>query len=238
MLQDLSLNPRGTFNASTGATSDGRNVYTQWFQLGTNTVYSCGVAGSYVYPLTGVTYSFEVGDYIIIDGTSARNPFVKQLNLADSGSGTVLSIVSGNGGITATTVSNTTTIIDKVDVTKGLQINSSAGKQVKVDGQSISFNTSGQLYYSGGPVYVASNAYTLVATDNIVETSNPNLTIRLPDATQVPIGKPYYIKNQNTSNTLVSTFSGQTIDGQATWVIADPWNSFGFYSNGTNWRTL
>lgn len=99
----------------------------------------------------------------------------------------------------------------------------------------------GQLNAINSTLYKVSTTainYTLLASDNILEVTNSNLTITLPDATLVSRGKPYYVKNQNTTDTTINTLLGQTIDGQATWGVADPWNSFGFYSNGTNWRTL
>lgn len=96
MIQDLTLVPQGTFDAITGVTSDGRNVYTQYRQLGMNTVYAATNTGSVT--LFGNTITFAEGDYVIINSNSRTNPLVKLINLANGSYTSAVNSVNGQTG--------------------------------------------------------------------------------------------------------------------------------------------
>jgi hypothetical protein len=81
--------------------------------------------------------------------------------------------------------------------------------------------------------------YQVVESDYIVQVMASNLLILLPDATLVNPGRIYYINNDNVVNTVVSTNGLQDINGSFSgYAFNDPFNGGGFYSTGTNWRTI
>lgn len=82
---------------------------------------------------------------------------------------------------------------------------------------------------------VKSTNYTLLTTDSVILASGA-ITLTLPTAVGVA-GKVYTVKKTDTSTStiVVNTTSNQTIDGEATTTLNDPYESFDFVSDGANW---
>mgnify|MGYP000084176829 FL=1 len=98
------------------------------------------------------------------------------------------------------------------------------------------YNKPIEIPYGYNPQYVD---YQVVESDYIVQVMASNLLILLPDATLVKPGRIYYINNDNVVNTVVSTNGLQDINGSFSgYDFNDPFNGGGFYSTGTNWRTI
>ncbi|MBS1565691.1 MAG: tail fiber domain-containing protein, partial [Bacteroidetes bacterium] len=80
---------------------------------------------------------------------------------------------------------------------------------------------------------------TALSTDNsLIFTGTSAATVTLPDATTCA-GRSYWIKNSSTAATTpvltVATTASQTIDGNASWTLDEPYEVVKVTSNGTNW---
>lgn len=66
------------------------------------------------------------------------------------------------------------------------------------------------------------------------------ITITLPDAQAVPKSKSFWIKriNTNANNVIINTGSSQTIDGNLTYTIGQPYQTLNVISDGTNWQII
>ncbi len=116
-------------------------------------------------------------------------------------------------------------------------LNPSTGTQTALNTALNSiYNKPIEIPYGYNPQYVD---YQVVESDYIVQVMASNLLILLPDATLVKPGRIYYINNDNVVNTVVSTNGLQDINGSFSgYDFNDPFNGGGFYSTGTNWRTI
>lgn len=83
--------------------------------------------------------------------------------------------------------------------------------------------------------YVAKTAaYTIGATDSIINCTANRFTVTLPTAVGIT-GRQYIIKNSGTSTITVATTSSQTIDGATTYILQVQYMSVTVVSDGANW---
>lgn len=88
--------------------------------------------------------------------------------------------------------------------------------------------------------YRAFTSSTTAGSDyTLVFTGTSAATVTLPDATTVQ-GRVYWLKNasSNASTLTIATSSAQTIDGSASWSLAQTNKVVAVVSNGTNWYTV
>lgn len=148
--------------------------------------------------------------------TLAGNDFNGTLELVQTTVGGALPAISSGGTTVLNPATNTQTPLDTA-------LNSIYNKPTEIP-------------YGYNPQYLD---YQVIDSDYIVQVMASNLLILLPDATLVKPGRIYYINNDNVFNTVVSTNGMQDINGSFSgYVFNDPFNGGGFYSTGTNWRTI
>lgn len=97
-------------------------------------------------------------------------------------------------------------------------------------------------FFMGKRSSVADTNYNIQASDDIVAYTSitATRTATLPNATLLPVGKYYWLKDESGSVTglitiVLATTGGQTIDGAATKVINSAYGSLMVYGNGSNW---
>lgn len=92
-----------------------------------------------------------------------------------------------------------------------------------------------QVAGSVATAYVAkTGAYTLTASDSVVEYTSGTVTATLPTAVGIT-GRQYTIKNSGAGAITVATTSAQTIDGASTYPLSIQYKYVVVTSNGANW---
>jgi hypothetical protein len=75
----------------------------------------------------------------------------------------------------------------------------------------------------------------LSATDTKVQVTANGVTLTLPDATTLVIGKVYNVKLTSVATSVIlDGFSTQTIDGNLTFTLSGLFNGVGYYTDGSN----
>jgi hypothetical protein len=97
---------------------------------------------------------------------------------------------------------------------------------------SITNKTLNDLEYL--PYVAKTAAYTIAATDYIINCTANRFTVTLPTAVSIA-GRSYIIKNSGTSTITVATTSSQTIDGATTFILQVQYQTVTVVSNGANW---
>lgn len=79
--------------------------------------------------------------------------------------------------------------------------------------------------------------YTLVDTDYLIHYASGSFTATLMDATKVPPGSEFEIKNSGAGTITAACFGAQTIDGTSTKSLAQH-EKIRVMSDGANWITV
>lgn len=94
----------------------------------------------------------------------------------------------------------------------------------------------GQAPISVKAYHAATGAYTIAATDYLLECTTGTFTVTLPSAVTTK-GQEFEIKNSGTGVITVATVSSQTIDGDTTKLLVQ-YDAMKIMSNGTNWMIV
>ena len=76
--------------------------------------------------------------------------------------------------------------------------------------------------------------YTIIATDYLIHYKSGSHTVTLIDATTVPAGQRFMIKNSGTGTITADGAGSQTIDDALTFSLAK-YHALGIMSTGANW---
>ena len=76
--------------------------------------------------------------------------------------------------------------------------------------------------------------YTIIATDYLIHYKSGSHTVTLIDATTVPAGQRFMIKNSGTGTITADGTGSQTIDDALTFSLAQ-YHALGIMSDGANW---
>jgi len=89
-----------------------------------------------------------------------------------------------------------------------------------------------------GMSYVARTAaYTLTASDHVVDATSGTFTLTLPTAIGIS-GRTYIIKNSGSGTITIATTSSQTIDGASAKTLSTRYSGYQLISDGSNWKIV
>lgn len=180
--------------------------------VGTGTVTSVGRGAGLENSGSAITVS---GDIIVLAAPAGG------INVASAGISVDATVVRTSA---AQTIAGVKTFTDELSASAGLRANDvvSLGHfAVQVD--SVSGNT----------IIGTDAAYHVILAD----ASGGSLTVTLPDATAVEVGREYIIKKTDTSvnGVVVDGNGSQTIDGDETFTLFGPYQAAKVVTNGTAW---
>ncbi len=111
-----------------------------------------------------------------------------------------------------------------------------AGVSVTPGAGSITIASSGT---PAGNLSTKTADYSMSATDNVILANCSNVcTMTLESAASAGSGATHRIKKIGAGPVIIATTSSQTIDGDLTTVLTDPYVSLDLISDGSNWHVF